>query len=82
MAFAAMEHAAQWSSGQSERTETFCTRLLTVKGILNTAMTFIFSYVGWWLGAKISIFTAFILATIFTGIGLWFSIKITKYYLP
>jgi len=53
-----------------------------VKGILNTAMTFIFSYAGWWLGAKISIFTAFVVSTIFTGIGLWFSIKITKYYLP
>jgi len=53
-----------------------------VKGILNTAMTFVASYVGWVIGAKISIFTAFLVSTIFTGVGLWLSMKITRYYLP
>lgn len=58
------------------------TRLPTVKGMLNMAMTFVASYVGWVIGAKISFFTAFVVSTIFTGVGLWLSIKITRYYLP
>ena len=45
-------------------------------------MTFIASWIGWAIGAKISIFTAFIVSTIFTGFGLYAAIRITKYYLP
>jgi hypothetical protein len=57
-------------------------RLPTVKGILNTALTFIASMIGWVIGAKISVFTAFVVSTIFMGFGLYASIRITKYYLP
>lgn len=53
-----------------------------MKGMLNMAMTFVASYVGWVIGAKISFFTAFVVSTIFTGVGLWLSIKITRHYLP
>lgn len=53
-----------------------------MKGILNLALTFIFSGVGWWLGAKISLFTAFVISTILTGVGIWVSTKITKALLP
>jgi len=53
-----------------------------VKGILNTALTFIASMIGWVIGAKISIFTAFVVSTIFMGFGLYAAIRITKYYLP
>ena len=60
----------------------FFPRLPTVKGILRTALTFIASWIGWVIGAKISIFTAFIVSTIFTGLGLYAAIRITKYYLP
>ena len=38
------------------------------------------AYVGWYLGAPISFFTAFILSMVGTGAGLWGAIWITRRY--
>jgi hypothetical protein len=53
-----------------------------VKGILRTGLTFIASWIGWAIGAKVSIFAAFVVSMIFMGFGLYAAIRITKYYLP
>jgi hypothetical protein len=35
-------------------------------------------YVGWYLGAPISFFTAFMLSMVFTGVGLWGAIWVQR----
>lgn len=37
-------------------------------------------YVGWYLGAPISFFTAFMLSMVGTGAGLWAAIVVTRRY--
>ena len=36
------------------------------------------SYFGWWLGAFVSIFTAFVVSMVGTGLGLWLGYKASK----
>jgi hypothetical protein len=52
-----------------------------VKGILSTLLAFIASWIGWMIGAKISIFAAFVVSTVFMGFGLYAAIRITRHYL-
>jgi hypothetical protein len=39
-------------------------------------------WIGWWLGALVSIFTAFILSMIGTGVGLYYTQRAVKQLLP
>ena len=36
--------------------------------------------IGWWLGARIGFMTAFIVSTVFTGVGVYAAIRISAYY--
>ena len=36
---------------------------------------------GWWLGARIGLFTAFVLSTVGTGIGLYVALRLAREYL-
>lgn len=50
--------------------------------ILNLCGMTIGGWLGWALGAKVSLFTAFIVGTVGTGVGLYYSQKITRALLP
>jgi len=49
---------------------------------LNFAGMTIGGWVGWWIGALVSIFTAFILSMIGTGVGLYYTQRAAKRFLP
>ena len=38
------------------------------------------SSIGWWLGARIGIMTAFMVSTVFTGVGIYAAYRIASYY--
>ena len=40
------------------------------------------SMIGWWLGARVGLMTAFWLSTLGSGAGLYFGIRFTREYLP
>lgn len=40
----------------------------------------ILGYVGWFIGAKVGMATAFILSMVGTGIGIYYGRKIAQYY--
>ena len=48
--------------------------------LLNFVGMTIGAYVGWYLGAPISFFTAFVLSMVGTGAGLWGAHWITRRY--
>lgn len=50
--------------------------------ILNLCCMTIGGWIGWALGAKVSIFTAFVVSMLGTGIGLYYSQKIARTLLP
>ncbi len=53
-----------------------------MKGILNfTGMT-IGGWIGWVIGQPVSIFTAYMLSAVGTGVGLYAAIRVTKALLP
>ena len=39
-------------------------------------------WLGWAIGAPISIFTAFVVSMVGTGVGLWAAHKIARQYMP
>jgi hypothetical protein len=41
----------------------------------------ILSTIGWWLGAKVGIITAYVLSTVAGGYGLWLGRRISRDYL-
>ena len=53
-----------------------------MKGILNFIGMTIGGWLGWTLGAQVSIFTAYIVSVVGTGLGLYGAIRITKHLLP
>lgn len=53
-----------------------------MKGILNFAGMTIGGWLGWALGAKVSIFTAFIIGVVGTGLGLYAAQRVTRALLP
>jgi hypothetical protein len=40
----------------------------------------ILGYVGWYIGAKVGMTTAFILSMVGTGVGIYYGRKIAQYY--
>ncbi|MGD8321339.1 MAG: hypothetical protein PVJ02_12820 [Gemmatimonadota bacterium] len=50
--------------------------------ILNLCGMTIGGWLGWVIGAKVSIFTAFIVSMVGTGVGLYYAQKITRALLP
>ena len=36
--------------------------------------------IGWWLGARIGFMTAFMVSTVFTGVGVYAAIRISSHY--
>ncbi len=53
-----------------------------MKGFLSMMGMSVGGWVGWAIGAPISIFTAFIISMVGTGIGLYLTQKGVKYLLP
>jgi hypothetical protein len=53
-----------------------------MKKILDLCGMSLGGWVGWVIGAEVSTFTAYMVSTVGSGIGLYYSIKITKALLP
>lgn len=53
-----------------------------MKGILNLMGMTIGGWIGWAVGARISVFTAYMVSTVGAGIGLYAAIRVTKALLP
>jgi len=53
-----------------------------MKGLLNMAGMTLGGWVGWALGGGVSIFTAFVLSMIGTGLGLYYTRRAVKHLLP
>jgi hypothetical protein len=53
-----------------------------MKRLLNMLAMTIGGYIGWWLGAFVSIFTAFIISMVGTGLGLYGAQRLSKRLLP
>ncbi len=53
-----------------------------MKGFLNTIGMSVGGWLGWWLGAQISMFTAFMVSMVGTGIGLYYTSRAVKRLLP
>jgi len=53
-----------------------------MKGILNLVGMTIGGWIGWAVGAQISIFTAYMVSMVGTGLGLYVAIRVTKAILP
>ena len=52
-----------------------------MKGFLNMVAMTVVGGIGWWLGAFVSMFVAFILSMIGTGLGLYWAQRLTKHLL-
>jgi hypothetical protein len=46
-----------------------------MRKLLMLVWSTVFSYVGWWLGAKVGIMTAFMVSMVGLGFGMWFGRK-------
>lgn len=53
-----------------------------MKGFLNMIGMSVGGWLGWWLGAQISMFTAFMVSMAGTGIGLYYTQRMVKRLLP
>jgi hypothetical protein len=53
-----------------------------MKAILNLIGLTVGGWIGWAIGAPISIFTAYVISTVGSALGLYAAIRVTKYYLP
>ncbi len=53
-----------------------------MKGILRLALASIGGWIGWAIGHPMSLFMAIILSFVGSGVGVYYSIKITKALLP
>ncbi len=53
-----------------------------MKGILNLVGMTVGGWIGWALGASVSLFTAFVVGMIGTGLGLYAAQRLTKRLLP
>jgi hypothetical protein len=50
-----------------------------VRKFCTTTITIIFSWIGWWLGDKIGLMTAFILSMIGMGIGIYVGKRLMEF---
>lgn len=53
-----------------------------MKGLLALAGMTVGGWLGWELGAVVSIFTAFIVSVVGTGVGLYLAQRLQRYLLP
>lgn len=53
-----------------------------MKGILNFLGMTIGGWMGWSIGAPISVFTAYMVSIVGTGLGLYVAIRVTRRLLP
>lgn len=53
-----------------------------MKGFINFFGMSVGGGLGWWLGAQISLFTAFVVSIVGTGIGLYYTRRAVKRFLP
>lgn len=53
-----------------------------MRGILNFIGMTVGGWIGWALGATVSIFTAFVVGMVGTGLGLYAAQRLTKRLLP
>ncbi len=53
-----------------------------MKGFLNFFGMSVGGWIGWALGAQVSIFTAFLVSMVGTGIGLYYTRRIIRNLLP
>lgn len=53
-----------------------------MKGFLNMMGMSVGGWIGWFLGAQISIFTAFIVSMVGTGVALFYTQRAVKRFLP
>jgi hypothetical protein len=51
-----------------------------VKKLLGFVGATVGGSIGWWLGARIGFMTAFIVSTVFTGVGIYAANRIARYY--
>ncbi len=49
-----------------------------MKGILNFLAMAAGGWIGWFIGAPLGLFTAFVVSMVGTGVGLWVAIRFTK----
>ena len=49
-----------------------------MKGMMNMVGMTIGGWIGWALGAKVSIFMAFVVSMVGTGVGLYYAQKVTR----
>lgn len=40
------------------------------------------SMIGWWLGARVGLMTAFVCSTLGSGVGLYYTARFVREYLP
>jgi hypothetical protein len=53
-----------------------------MKGLLVMIGMTIGGWIGWAIGAQVSIFTAFVVSMVGTGFGMYLAIRINQQYLP
>ncbi|HSG07000.1 MAG TPA: hypothetical protein VLA36_01495, partial [Longimicrobiales bacterium] len=53
-----------------------------MKSILNLMGMTIGGWIGWAMGAQVSVFTAYMVSIVGTGLGLYAAIRTTKHLLP
>jgi len=53
-----------------------------MKGILNFMGITIGGWIGWVVGAQVSVFTAYVVSVVGTAVGLYAAIRTTKHLLP
>lgn len=53
-----------------------------MKSILNLMGMTIGGWIGWAMGAQVSVFTAYVVSVVGTGLGLYAAIRTTKHLLP
>lgn len=53
-----------------------------MKGILNLVGMTIGGWIGWAIGAPVSVFTAFVVSMVGTGVGLYAAQRVTKRLMP
>ena len=53
-----------------------------MKGFLNLVGMSVGGWIGWALGSQVSIFTAFIVSMVGTGVGLFYTQRAIKHMLP
>lgn len=53
-----------------------------MKGMLNFIGMTIGGWIGWAIGAQVSIFTAYMVSMVGTGLGLYAAIRVTRQLMP